>query len=174
MRLQQALVAARLQGQEAVQFMVEYARVYENNQVIAKPPMKMPHETSLGSAINSFYSDIASIEKSAADIEKEKAEAMRLAVTAAAAIESTSPSPVPTQMPPQDAEQEANKEKKKKKVCLTIHYSFFHQFRNFANLGYSFDFSALQLKTGLGKKQKEMSSMVAKWQRAQKNYKEGH
>ncbi|OXU22635.1 hypothetical protein TSAR_013641 [Trichomalopsis sarcophagae] len=142
----QALVAARLQGQEAVQFMVEYARVYENNQVIAKPPMKMPHETSLGSAINSFYSDIASIEKSAADIEKEKAEAMRLAATAAAAIESASPTPVLTQMPPQDAElQEVSKEKKKKK-----------------------------LKTGLGKKQKEMSSMVAKWQRAQKNYKEGH
>lgn len=105
--------------------------------------MKMPHETSLGSAINSFYSDIASIEKSAADIEKEKSEAMRLAATAAAAIESASPSPLPIQMPPQDAEpQEAIKEKKKKKVDSNTFLSFFScKFRSFANLFNSFDFS---------------------------------
>jgi transcriptional regulator len=89
----------------------EYARVYENNQVIAKPPMKMPHESSLGSAIHSFYSDIASIEqKTTADIEKEKIE-LRL-------VESI-PSPI-AQVPPLETESatvEAIKERKKKKVC---------------------------------------------------------
>ncbi|XP_014217950.1 MHC class II regulatory factor RFX1 [Copidosoma floridanum] len=131
----QALVAARLTGQEAVQFMVaaEYARVYENNQVIAKPPVKMTQESSMGSALNSFYSDIASIEHTA-ETERERIEAI-----------ANVPSPVP-QVPHTEVDAvvlEAMKEKKKKKM-----------------------------KTGIGKKQKEMSSMVAKWQRAQKNYKD--
>lgn len=108
-KFQQALVAARLSGQEAVQFMVaEYARMYEGSQVIAKPPMKMAHESTLGSAINSFYSDIASIEKSsttAADLEKERLE-QRPGELA--------PSPVP--QPPAQDNDEAVKERKKKKV----------------------------------------------------------
>ncbi|XP_058796412.1 formin-binding protein 4-like [Phymastichus coffea] len=141
----QALVA-RLSGQEAVaQFMVaEYARVYDqNNQVIAKPPVKMPHEASLGSALNSFYSDIASMEKSnavaeAAEKERLQAEHMRLTTD-------IQQQPVMMQAVSMEGEVTETKEKKKKK-----------------------------LKTGIGKKQKEMSSMVAKWQRAQLNYKEGH
>lgn len=92
----------------------EYARVYDqNNQVIAKPPMKMPHEASLGSAINSFYSDIASIEKSsvAAEVEKERlqAEQMRLAVE-------VPQQPVMMQTAAIEGEAAETKEKKKKKV----------------------------------------------------------
>ncbi|KAJ8667431.1 hypothetical protein QAD02_009094 [Eretmocerus hayati] len=133
----QALVAARISGQEAVQFMMaaEYARVYENNQVIAKPPMKMPHESSLGSALNSFYSDIASMEKTTPDFERK--EEFRPAEVVAAPV-------APVLPQDSDAIHDPMKEKKKNK----------------------------KLKTGIGKKQKEMSSMVAKWQMAQKNYKD--
>ena len=93
----------------------EYARMYENNQVIAKPPMKMPHESSLGTALNSFYNDIAFIEKSTADIEKEKAEARLL---------ESAPSPV-SQVPSSEADSIAAeaKEKKKKKVSNESIYS---------------------------------------------------
>ncbi|XP_014221578.1 fibrous sheath CABYR-binding protein-like [Trichogramma pretiosum] len=140
----QALVAARISNQEAaVQFMVaEYARVYENNQVIAKPPVKVTaQEASLGSALNSFYSDIASIEKAEVDLHQPLQHQQHMVA------ESTTP-PVLVQMPmpgitENPVDSEALKEKKKKKT-----------------------------KTGLSKKQKEMSSMVAKWQRAQKNYKD--
>ena len=61
---QQALIAAasRLTGQEAVQFMVDYGQVYANTQVIAKPPVKT-HKESLGSVLDSFYNDIATMEK---------------------------------------------------------------------------------------------------------------
>ena len=123
-------MAARLSGQEAAvaQYMAaEYARVYENNQVIAKPPMKVPHQqqhhhdASLGSVINSFYSDIASIEKSA-DVEKEKiavAAATATAVELRPAAESAAvPSPSP-QVPPAEADLAGEmKEKKKKKVNI--------------------------------------------------------
>lgn len=116
--LQQAIVAAaRLQGQEAVQFMVaEYARMYENNQVIAKPPIKMPHDpTALGSALNSFYSDIATMEKTAADTEKEKMAEIRVPDLVAM------PSPIvpQVQVPMMDNDTpDGTKERKKKKVNL--------------------------------------------------------
>lgn len=42
--------------------MVGYAPIYTNNKIIAKPPVKASKE-SLGSALDSFYSDIARIEK---------------------------------------------------------------------------------------------------------------
>lgn len=42
--------------------MVGYAPVYTNNKIIAKPPIKASKE-SLGSALDSFYNDIARIEK---------------------------------------------------------------------------------------------------------------
>lgn len=42
--------------------MVGYTPIYTNNKIIAKPPVKALKE-SLGSALDSFYSDIARIEK---------------------------------------------------------------------------------------------------------------
>lgn len=43
--------------------MLGYAPIYPNNKIIAKPPVKAAKE-SLGSALDSFYSDIALIERS--------------------------------------------------------------------------------------------------------------
>lgn len=43
--------------------MADYSHIYGTSQVIAKPPVKAQRE-SMGSAIDSFYSDIASIESS--------------------------------------------------------------------------------------------------------------
>ncbi len=106
------VAAARLQGQEAVQLMVvEYARMYENNQVIAKPPVKVAHDPStLGTALNSFYSDIASIEKTAADIEKEKMTEIRMPEMMAIA------SPVLPQVQLMDTDvPDGTKERKKKR-----------------------------------------------------------
>lgn len=51
--------------------MVDYSQVYANTQVIAKPPIKS-HKETLGSAIDSFYNDIASIEKIRNDHETEQ------------------------------------------------------------------------------------------------------
>lgn len=42
--------------------MVGYTPIYTNNKIIAKPPVKASKE-SLGSALDSFYNDIARIEK---------------------------------------------------------------------------------------------------------------
>ncbi|XP_015111908.1 formin-binding protein 4 isoform X2 [Diachasma alloeum] len=60
----QAILAAanRLTGQDTVQFVLDFPRIYTNTQVIAKPPITTNKE-SLGSALNSFYSDIASLER---------------------------------------------------------------------------------------------------------------
>ncbi|XP_011312496.1 formin-binding protein 4 isoform X2 [Fopius arisanus] len=60
----QAILAAanRLTGQDTVQFLLDFPRIYTNTQVIAKPPITTNKE-SLGSALNSFYSDIASLER---------------------------------------------------------------------------------------------------------------
>ena len=107
------MVAARLSNQEvAMQFMAEYARAYENNQVIAKPPVKVTsQEASLGSAINSFYSDIAAIEKAEVDHQQLMAE--------------TSSPPVMVQMPVPElsmSENDAMKDKKRKKVQHNILY----------------------------------------------------
>lgn len=54
--------ANRLTGQETVQFVLDFPRIYTNTQVIAKPPVKTSNET-MGSALDSFYSDIASLER---------------------------------------------------------------------------------------------------------------
>ncbi|XP_051156262.1 formin-binding protein 4-like isoform X2 [Leptopilina boulardi] len=133
----QALVAAASRlGQEGVQFMMtDYSQIYGTNQVIAKPPVKA-HRESLGSAIDSFYNDIASIENS--NLESEQPERP----------ESNYPEAVSSPVPQMQSEENQStnsdvmtKEKKKKKT-----------------------------KLGVGKKQKEMSSMVAKWQRVQQNY----
>ena len=108
---QQALVAAanRL-GQEGVQFMMaDYSHIYGTSQVIAKPPVKAQKE-SLGSAIDSFYNDIASIESSKAEIETEKQESH---------LPESISSPIPPPQPEVDqssSSEVATKEKKKKKV----------------------------------------------------------
>ncbi|XP_012280309.1 formin-binding protein 4 isoform X2 [Orussus abietinus] len=135
----QAILAAaanRLTGQEAVRFMVaDYTQMYASSQVIAKPPIKMQRE-SLGSALNSFYSDIASIEKTKNEQDKEQETLASEAV------------PSPVQQVQTEITEQSNlptetviKEKKRKKA-----------------------------KIGSSKKHKEMSSMVAKWQKVQQNF----
>lgn len=131
-----ALVAAASRlGQEGVQFMMtDYSQIYGTNQVIAKPPVKA-HRESLGSAIDSFYNDIASIENSNLETEQPESQECNYPENAS--------SPV-TQLQTEDSQSTSDaitKDKKKKKT-----------------------------KLGVGKKQKEMSSMVAKWQRVQQNY----
>ncbi|XP_046746621.1 RNA-binding protein 42-like [Diprion similis] len=146
----QAMIAAAgsLTGPEAVQFVLtDYAQVYANTQVIAKPPVKSQTE-SLGSALDSFYSDIASIEKTNSGqesmIQQEIEIPRREAATPPPA---TLPNTVITSASHTEIEQPnasidvTGKEKKKKKS-----------------------------KIGIGKKQKEMSTMVAKWQRAQQDF----
>ncbi|XP_048514272.1 formin-binding protein 4-like isoform X2 [Athalia rosae] len=85
----QAMIAAAgsLAGQESVQFMItDYAQIYANTQVIAKPPIKSQNE-SLGSALDSFYNDIASIEKTNAEQDSNGFETPG---------ETTPPPPIPT------------------------------------------------------------------------------
>lgn len=135
----QAIIAAanRLTGQDAVQFMVaDYTHVYTNSQIIAKPPIKTQRE-SLGSALNSFYNDIASIEKINAEQELEQQE-----------IPSMESVPSPVQQVQLETEQIVTppadstiKEKRRKKTKISV-----------------------------SKKQKEMSTMVAKWQKAQQHF----
>lgn len=59
----QAILAAanRFTGQDAVQLMLHHTGIYANTQVITKPPINMKKE-SLGSIVDSFYNDIASLE----------------------------------------------------------------------------------------------------------------
>nr|XP_046481673.1 formin-binding protein 4-like isoform X1 [Neodiprion pinetum] len=147
---QQAMIAAAgsLTGQEAVQFVItDYAQVYANTQVIAKPPVKSQTE-SLGSALDSFYSDIASIEKTNSeqecmiqqDIETRRKEAATPPLATLPNTVITSSSHAEIEQPNASIDL-AGKEKKKKKT-----------------------------KIGIGKKQKEMSTMVAKWQKAQQDF----
>lgn len=116
--LQQALLAAanRLATPESVQFVLaaDYTPIYANSQVIAKPPVKTSRE-SLGSALDSFYSDIASLEKGATEQDIEQKDAVQ--------TES-----VPSPLPQVQAEIEQNstipdgsKDKKKKKVRDNFH-----------------------------------------------------
>lgn len=94
----------------------EYARMYENNQVIAKPPVKVTHDAAaMGSALNSFYSDIASIEKTRVEVEKEKLPEIRVPEMV------VMPSPIVPPVPviDNDGTPDATKERKKKKVIYT-------------------------------------------------------
>ena len=101
-----------------MQFMVaaEYARVYENNQVIAKPPVKMSHEATMGSQLHSFYNDIACIDKkNSADLEnKEKLENRIADATALSVLQSSQGDTESTET--------VSKEKKKKKVHLNLKF----------------------------------------------------
>ncbi|XP_071641339.1 uncharacterized protein [Temnothorax longispinosus] len=135
-------VANKHGGQSAIQFMVGYAPIYTNNKIIAKPPVKSSKE-SLGSALDSFYNDIARIEKTETERTGQHQD------VAATVMEQVS---IPTEETKPEIELETvssdttTKERKKKKVALLL----------IARISNS-------------KKHKEMSSMVAKWQRVQKN-----
>ncbi|XP_019699913.1 formin-binding protein 4 isoform X2 [Harpegnathos saltator] len=131
-------VANKHSGQSAIQFMLGYTPMYSNNKIIAKPPVKAAKE-SLGSALDSFYNDIARIEKT----ETERAAAQHQDVVVMEQISAPSmeeaklPETEPESVPCCDT---TTKEKKRKKSRISI-----------------------------SKKHKEMSTMVAKWQRVQKN-----
>ncbi|XP_011347934.1 formin-binding protein 4 isoform X2 [Ooceraea biroi] len=142
-------VANKHGGQSAIQFMMGYAPIYTNNKIIAKPPVKASKE-SLGSAINSFYNDIARIERTETERTGQHQDAVAattsaVATTTAAVME---PASIPSEETKLETESETTssaetttKEKKKKKMA----------------------------RIGISKKHKEMSNMVAKWQRVQKN-----
>ncbi|XP_011269281.2 uncharacterized protein LOC105259194 [Camponotus floridanus] len=129
-------VANKHGGQNAIQFMVGYTPIYTNNKIIAKPPVKASKE-SLGSALDSFYNDIARIEKT----ETERTVQQQDPVVS---VTEQAPAPIEEMKPETESETVSNdtimKERKKKKARLSI-----------------------------SKKHKEMSTMVAKWQRVQKN-----
>jgi len=100
--------------------MVGYAPVYTNNKIIAKPPIKGVSKESLGSVLDSFYNDIARIERT----ETERTAQYQDTVTA---VSVTEPVSVSTEETKPETEPEAMssditmKERKKKKV---IHYDF--------------------------------------------------
>ncbi|KAK0168616.1 hypothetical protein PV327_002394 [Microctonus hyperodae] len=140
----QAIIAAanRLAGPDTVQFMLDYSRIYANTQVIAKPPVKTNKEP-LGTALDSFYNDIASLESHPVIDESQHIKHGEAATSLPLKSQET---PVPVILPP-DPPQISNtmadstlKDKKKKKVKIVA-----------------------------SKKQKQVSSMVAKWKKAQ-NY----
>lgn len=95
--------------------MLGYAPIYPNNKIIAKPPVKAAKE-SLGSALDSFYNDIARIE-----------ETERSAQHQDTAIMEQPPPPVTEEvkLPETDSESvpcdTTMKERKKKKVMFYIH-----------------------------------------------------
>ncbi|XP_039305043.1 formin-binding protein 4 isoform X2 [Solenopsis invicta] len=128
-------VANKHSGQSAIQFMVGYAPIYTNNKIIAKPPVKASKE-SLGSALDSFYNDIARIEKTETE---RSGQHQDVAATVTEQV-STPTEEAKPEIEPEIAPNDASKERKKKKARISN-----------------------------SKKHKEMSSMVAKWQRVQKN-----
>ncbi|KAL6438012.1 hypothetical protein ACFW04_004351 [Cataglyphis niger] len=128
-------VANKHGGQNAIQFMVGYTPIYTNNKIIAKPPVKASKE-SLGSALDSFYNDIARIEKTETERTVQQDSVAVVTEQAPVSIEETKLE-TESEIVSNDT---TMKERKKKKARISI-----------------------------GKKHKEMSTMVAKWQRVQKN-----
>ncbi|XP_036146449.1 formin-binding protein 4 isoform X2 [Monomorium pharaonis] len=128
-------VANKHSGQNAIQFMVGYTPIYTNNKIIAKPPVKASKE-SLGSALDSFYNDIARIEKT----ETERIAQQDVVATVTEQVSTPMEEAKPEMEPETAPNDTAMKERKKKKTRISN-----------------------------SKKHKEMSSMVAKWQRVQKN-----
>lgn len=132
-----ALVLPHKHGvQPAIQLIPDYTPIYTNHKVIEKPPVKTRKE-SLVSALDSFYSDIAQIEKTRSDANNQKQETTQAEVTTSTVateetkVEGEHMQPVP---------EAVAKDKKRKKARIAI-----------------------------SKKHKEVSSMVAKWQRAQQH-----
>ncbi|XP_011696542.1 PREDICTED: formin-binding protein 4-like isoform X2 [Wasmannia auropunctata] len=129
-------VANKHPGQSAIQFMVGYAPIYTNNKIIAKPPVKASKE-SLGSALDSFYNDIARIEQTETE---RTGQHQDVAATVTEQVSIPTEEAKPEMEPETVSSDTMMKERKKKKARISN-----------------------------SKKHKEMSSMVAKWQRVQKN-----
>ncbi|XP_074106641.1 uncharacterized protein LOC141532264 isoform X2 [Cotesia typhae] len=185
----QAILAAanRFTGQDAVQLMLHHTGIYANTQVITKPPINMKKE-SLGSIVDSFYNDIASLEchnniindkqikqvavplmKYQESVDKTESTSPNISTTITTAATTTGTGSAPsvsipaatpanstaittttnsagvttTNNPPANAPVDL-KDKKKKKVKIVIN-----------------------------KKHKQVSSMVAKWKKAQ-NFEDIH
>lgn len=96
--------------------MVGYAPIYTNNKIIAKPPVKASKE-SLGSALDSFYNDIARIEKT----ETERTGQLQdIAATITEQV-SISTEEVKPEMEMENVPSDITmKERKKKKVALLL------------------------------------------------------
>lgn len=93
--------------------MVGYAPIYTNNKIIAKPPVKASKE-SLGSALDSFYSDIARIEKTETERTGQHQD-VAATVTEQVSIPIEEPKP---EIEPETVSNDTTKERKKKKVTI--------------------------------------------------------
>lgn len=97
--------------------MLGYTPIYSNNKIIAKPPVKAAKE-SLGSALDSFYNDIARIERT---------ETERAAQHQDTAIMEQASAPIAEEAKLPETELESvpcdttTKEKKKKKVIFCVY-----------------------------------------------------
>lgn len=96
--------------------MVGYTPIYTNNKIIAKPPVKASKE-SLGSALDSFYNDIARIEKTETERTVQQQDPI-------AGVTEQAPAPTEETKPETESETISNdtimKERKKKKVSIYI------------------------------------------------------
>jgi len=109
-----------------------YAPIYTNNKIIAKPPVKASKE-SLGSAINSFYNDIARIERTETERTTKHQDivtATTSATNAAVVMEQASVSndeakPEIESETACNTETTTTKEKKKKKVVWHLLFIYF-------------------------------------------------
>lgn len=97
--------------------MLDYTRLYANTQVIAKPPVKM-HNESLGTAIDSFYNDIASMESQLVIEDQHQANHSQATVLPVVQPHQSSASAQPE--PQQLNNDSTSKDKKKKKVIVYI------------------------------------------------------
>jgi len=98
--------------------MVGYTPIYTNNKIIAKPPIKASKE-SLGSVLDSFYNDIARIEKTETE---RTGQHQDIAVTVTEQV----PISIEEVKPETESETVLNdtamKERKKRKVVYTFAY----------------------------------------------------
>lgn len=115
-------MANKHSGQSAIQFMLGYTPIYTNNKIIAKPPVKASKE-SLGSALDSFYNDIARIERTETERVAQHQDPV-VTEQVPASVEDTKP---PETEPDPVSSDTTTKEKKKKKV---FHLSRNDSFRN--------------------------------------------
>lgn len=96
--------------------MVRYASIYTNNKIIAKPPVKASKE-SLGSALDSFYSDIARIEKTETE---RTGQHQNVAATVTEQVSIPTEEAKPEIEPETVSNDTTTKERKKKKVTILL------------------------------------------------------
>lgn len=100
--------------------MLGYTPIYTNNKIIAKPPVKASKE-SLGSALDSFYNDIARIERTETERVAQHQDT--------AAIEQASVPVEEMKIPETEVDSVSSdtttKEKKKKKVLSSTYHDIF-------------------------------------------------